>query len=293
MPTLRRRLYGLTMAALLFLPASQALAQKVSDSATVKFDQKMGLLNLGISLLRDPVLPADNFILRLSPLDRSISGCPGIMNLKHSSVQRGRLLEIRIEEVTVDLKGWPKLDCAGKAQTPKADVVLNRKDMKEKGINAVAVASGMFSDQFKVTLTDQKIEMEPQCAPACIGTAKAQNVHGVRNAMQLWFYPENTVLLYAPGAGSVEGMDAYIREMALQKGLAPLEDQYPGFKSPLVRNNVFYYVDKSGTYARDTRIAGGVPVGTARVARTVFGLRGDETGFENVDVYARSPGMYE
>ncbi|HEY8192184.1 MAG TPA: hypothetical protein VIG74_07145, partial [Alphaproteobacteria bacterium] len=116
---------------------------------------------------------------------------------------------------------------------------------------------------------------------------RQQSLYGLKDSMKLWFYPEGTVMLYAPGTDVANPqLPEKIYALATARGLIPLEEIYPDFKSPLVKNDFYYYVDKTGNTGEGT-------FGTVNVDHTVYGLKADYPTYREIPVMAKLPGEME
>ena len=62
----------------------------------------LGLYNVGVSLLHADGLPSDNFILRVSPLNQSLSGCPPLKDIAYESKFESSTLTITLMDPEID-----------------------------------------------------------------------------------------------------------------------------------------------------------------------------------------------
>lgn len=246
---------------------------------------------MSVSLVRDPALPEGGFILRLLYQGTSMSGCPKLNNPAFETEYVGPFVNITVEDVTID-ENVSYRDCNAVAQSPKADVIMNRQELADKGVEKVQINNGDFKETFKVILTDHSVALEQDCSLGCGLVARPQKIYGSKDSLRLWFYPAGTVILYVSSTGDVPDADRKVRDMAAQRGLTPLTDIISDFSSPLARAGMFYYVDGKGLYLREGE-AGPVPVGAVQLDKTIYGLHGDETIPQDAVVFARRPGPNE
>ncbi|MBI4030080.1 MAG: hypothetical protein HY370_00215 [Proteobacteria bacterium] len=246
---------------------------------------------MSVSLVRDPALPEGGFILRLLYQGTSMSGCPKLNNPAFETEYIGPFVNITVEDVTIDENASYR-DCNAVAQSPKADVIMNRQELADKGVEKVQINNGDFKETFKVILTDHSIALEQDCSLGCGLVARPQKIYGSKDSLRLWFYPAGTVVLYVSSTGDVPDAARKVRNMAAQRGLTPLTDIISDFSSPLVRAGMFYYVDDKGLYLREGE-AGPVPVGAVQLDKTIYGLHGDEMIPQDAVVFARRPGPNE
>lgn len=296
------------------IPLREAAAEDTAyDDVPLSLRGNQDLIDMGVSLRRDPSLPPENFIIHITPsLNRRMTGCPPFKSLGYETAQTNNTLEIYLHGVAIDNANFPYYECAGKEQTPALDIVLNRDDLIAKDIRKLKIFDDPAYQKLDIWIDERSVEIGHLCTDnegrcATIDSAakttfenkdinteivKPETLFGVKNAMRLWFYPEGTVLLYAPGSKAAPGqLTKEMAAFAAGKGLTPLEEIYPSFKSPLVRNEYYYYVDNNGALG-ETPIEGG-EIGTMQVERMAYKLQGDVPTREKVPVYAKRPGAYD
>ena len=286
--------------------ANLARAQDRSpyDDVEIELDEDVVWTNVGISLRRDPAMPLENFIINLSAAERYSTGCPPLKDMGFETEYKNDTLEIKLLGLTVDQSEFPYYKCNGKPRNPKADVVLNKKDLMDNGVKKISIIDGPLTKTYAAEITDEKIELSMDenckvksmngndCSSVSITTIRMQSVDGVKNPLRLWFYPEGTLLLYTPGAeGDRKQIRGKIHELAAGMGLTPLEDMYAEFKTPLVRDDYSYFVDKGARY-KDATVDGG-SFGNVSIEKMAYGLEGDVSTTEKVEVFARRPGAYD
>ena len=119
-----------------------------------------------------------------------------------------------------------------------------------------------------------------------------QTIDNVKNPLRLWFYPAGTILLYAHVADNdPKQIKEKIHGLATGMGLTPLEDMYADFKTPLVRDDYSYFVDKDGRYSE--KAVDGGKFGNISIEKMAYGLQGDVPATEQVPVFVREPGLYD
>ena len=296
--SLTKHLSCALLAALLALAAGGA-AQAGSlsgNSYSNKYYQKhpTGIL---IALKRADGLAPRQFILSLSAKD-AVTGCARLGNLGFESAFSDIYLNIKIDAYTVDMRNptaTPPAGCDRRYQVPKAEIILSLDDLAAHKTQHIRFKTGMFTDNFVVDLGDNSI----QISPAQNGTTsefsryQPQKIPHVKNPLSLWFYPEGTLILYAPDAPGGLNLRPYMDELAAQSGLVPLESALPGFTPPVDTPYVFYYLDKEKRLAATPGIDGGVPAGKIMAQTKFYGLKGDELTPRTLNVMARTPGLYE
>lgn len=309
---LREIIIVLMLALAAAFPARNAAAQDSPyDDVPLDLRGNPDLINLGISLRRDPAMPPENFIIHITPsLNRRMTGCPPFRNLGFETVYNRHTLEIYLTGLAIDNTEFPYYKCAGKEQTPSVDVVLNRDDLIAKDIRKLKIFDDPVYQNLDIWIDERNVEIGRLCTDnegRCANESSAkttfekdisaeivrpQNLFGVKNSMRLWFYPPGTVLLYAPGSKAAPGqLKKEMAGFAAGMGLTPLEDIYPSFRSPLVRNEYYYYVDQNGALG-ETAAEGG-QIGTMQAERMAYKLQGDMPVRESLPVFAKRPGAYD
>ena len=298
----------LTAAVLMCANTAPVRAQDKSsyDDLQIELGEDVIWTNIGISLLRDPALPPENFIINMSAAERYSTGCPPLKDMGFETEYKSHALEIKILKLTVDQSEFPYYKCNGKSRNPKADVILNKKDLQDKGVKKIKIVDGSLIKTYEADITDEKIELSvdedceedknnknaPSCQSADITTIRMQSVNNVKNPLRLWFYPEGTLMLYAPGVkADPQQVKDKIRSFAIGMGLTPLEDIYPEFKSPLIRNEYSYFVDKDSSHG--PAAVDGAELGNISIEKMAYGLNGDVPTTEQVKIFARKPGAYD
>lgn len=285
---LRNIVYGALLATALLLPASgTAQAQNPYADDEMPLADSMKITDFGISLRRDPALPPENFIVSFSPLNASMSGCPPLKNISQETTFENDAVVITLDTLAVDNTDFPYYKCNGKQLTPHADVILNRNDLADKQVKYMRLMSGPYRDTYDLTLTGEYVSIARSKDFKNSGIMRQQSLYGLRDSMKLWFYPAGTVMLYAPGTDIKNPQLAEkIYALASSRGLIPLEEIYPDFKPPLVKNDFYYYVDKTGNTGEGT-------FGTVNIDHTVYGLKADYPTYREIPVMAKLPGATE
>ena len=249
-----------------------------------------------VSLMRMPGMPNNMVTLRLG-LEHQMSGCPKLSPLASEVQVFPGEMEVLVADYRLDMRDLPQnphYECAQGQQTPSADIVLSRDDLIANDTKMLRLRFDRKTDIYDVVVTPQSILLMP--ASNALGQStyfKPLNVARVENPLKFWFYPENTMILYAPDVDAKTDVSLQIREMAAAQGLEPLETVYPGFRSPVKDPNYFYYVDSKGKYASTVKESPGYVVGQIGVEKSVYGLVADEKIVQNIDVYAKRPGTYD
>jgi hypothetical protein len=250
--------------------------------------------SMTIALLRRPELKPGQFMLHLA-VQYIVSGCPKMSKIPTTVNFKESAFEILLDDYTVDMRKLtpaPQYACHLRPYTPFADVILDKDDLVAKDIHQIKLKVGRYSDTYDIDLNAQRIRLAPstmQRTPPMFQTVK---VGGLSTPLTHWFYPAGTVILYVPGAKDRDLSDA-VAALAKEKGLEPMQDEFPDFKAPTARPQ-YYYIDRNGTLGKNHEIAeGAVVAGTVPAAKKLYGLEKDEQTTETLEVLARLPNSYE
>lgn len=289
--------------------ALPAIAQDESpyDDVEIELSEDVAWMDVGVSLLRDPKLPPENFIINLSTAERYTSGCPPLKDMGFDTEYKNDTLQIKILKLTINQSDFPYYKCNNKPRNPKADVVLNKKELQDRNIKKISILDGPLTKTYELALSDEKIELKipkkvdknnknnkngGSGGAQQTSVIRMQTIDNVKNPMRLWFYPAGTILLYAPIADNdPKQVKEKIRDLATGMGLTPLEDVYADFKTPLVRDDYSYFVDKGGRFSGKT--VDGEKFGNISIEKMAYGLEGDVPTTEQIPVFARKPGLYD
>jgi hypothetical protein len=174
------------------------------------------------------------------------------------------------------------------------DIILGRDDLIEHGVTSARLQLSKGIDIYDIKVDNEKIQIQPSVSTGGLSVNfQPQKLRNVANPLLHWFYPENTLILSIPDAGPKEDTKARIAGLAQKLGLTPLEEIYPDFRSPLIVQDQYYYVDQKGDTALKIKPGEPAAIGTVTVPKTVYGLVADETVEDDLPVYAHRPGAYE
>ncbi|MCB9989486.1 MAG: hypothetical protein H6868_09190 [Rhodospirillales bacterium] len=248
---------------------------------------------LQIALLHNDGGEPGQFILKLAALN-AMNGCPKIGPISYTSEFKDIFLDIKIGDYQVDmadLPAAPHYGCNQEQSQPTASIVLSRDMLKENNTKTIRFDSGYSIEYYDVLLTDDAITLrradKEYLLPSRIEEAR---VPAKKEPLSLWFYPENTVILYAPKAGKDQDISAQVEKLALSRGLVPLSSVMPDFTSPLIQSNYAYYVDKSGRFSKNKD--GGL-LGKIEMPVEIYGLEQNYIKMKDLEIFARRPGLYE
>lgn len=250
--------------------------------------------NYDIGFVRAPGAAPGQATLRLTtPL--AISGCVHMKQPVVAIVETPPVLRLRLTEAELELDKsvrYAHFQCDVRTQFAYFELPLTRDELLEKGITRIALKSdaGQFRD---IVLDVNESRMIATSTSTKTG-AKEMSVPGAGGIATYWFYPENTIVLGAPGAKLDAAARDEIDNRARVSGLVPLSDQLPGFEpGPELAQNA-YFVDTSGRIKRQIETAGKpVAFGSVTTSETYFGPNGQYQQPKNIAIYARLPGVNE
>lgn len=250
-----------------------------------------------IALIRKPELTEDQFILRITD-PHPITGCADISNYGYTTQYRDIYLDIRLGNLTVDMRNQPQyahFQCNQQMKVPVADIVMNRQDLVKNETQQIRLHNGNDTNYYNISLHDDKVLILPDAADVSVTRRfKPHAMPGKKTSLVYWFYPLGTLVLWVPGAENTPEMLEKLRAFAADHGLVPLESVFPDFESPLSSSKYHYFVDPTGSLANsDPDLVNGKQIGTVGITKRIYGLYKDEYEPEQMAVYAKTPGMYE
>lgn len=251
---------------------------------------------VAVSLTGGAGLGPGQFVLHLS-LPDALNGCPKVSDFSHEARFHDIYLDVEIKDYAIDMRNLtsaPHYDCDQRQRYPTADIILDTNDLARRGIRQIRLRRGYFTDYFDIEMNDRYVRLQPSDTeiPDYM-RYRQQKIYNVKNTLNRWFYPDNTVILYVPDADDDQYIKTSLDTLARQHGMEPLENIYKGFTSPLVLPHFYYYVDKTKTLTKGNTIPDGVAIGTVMADKKTYGLYGDDIIQEDLAVFAKTPGIYE
>ncbi len=247
-----------------------------------------------LSFVRMPHMALGQIILRAA-FAVSTSGCAKFEMPSHQTKIEGNILNIYMNSPTLVSTGMPshpEYECGGSAQQPYSDIVLSKWLFTENNITKIAIQDleyGLRKD-FIVNLTASYIEIYPASEhDANMAVFQPQSLTYNTTPLKFWFYPQNTVILYVPMANDKDDLSTAITAIADKNGWKPLIQSLPSFRSPITNPNYFYYTTNGDIDVSESA----AKIGTIQTTETVYGLIGDEMETKTLDVFMKSPSLYE
>ncbi|MCB1652087.1 MAG: hypothetical protein KDI46_08550 [Alphaproteobacteria bacterium] len=227
----------------------------------------------------------------------AFSGCMDLTDPVIESKTLGRIMRIEIKPPRLNVERnyteYSQHACEVKRAAAQAEYVFTRDDLLQNNINKIQLII-----KHRGPLLDYDVKPGEE---RVLFTAKLTDLmrlglpykNGV-NKQEFWFYPKNTLVLYNSGLDfGKEETGRKIAEMARAKGLVPLTDIYPEFRTTKENRNKMYFVDQGGVYAAQLATHGTVNIGSIQLGEMYYGPEGPEERRINKPVYARVPGARE
>lgn len=288
----------------LLLP-SPATAQPVmmegEDEEGAEFSENYYMTlpaEIGIVLLRQHELPRGEFVIRLSATS-GMMDCAKRSALNIETSYDGPYMDIKVRDFRVDAREKPRnpMDCSRATQIPSGDVLLNKNTLEAQNIRYVRFHYGPLIDTYRLQMDQHSVTLEPMKRPGKshmdANRYQGFNAYGISTPLQLWFYPQDTIILYAPRTPEGVDMEAEITRLATGRGLLPLESRIGDYRVAQTTPPQYYFVDPQNMYLKELAEQDSAPFAPLSVTREVYGLYGDELVREDVQVYMKKPELYE
>jgi len=248
-----------------------------------------------ITLGRLPGMTEGQFAILMSA-SAAMTGCAKFSDLPYEVRFKDIFMDVIVGNYTIDYRRAPNTthNCGKSYKMPTAEIVVSRDDMVTHNVKKIRFQSVPYINTYEVEMDSDYIKLIPgeNLGP---DTYQAKTVNTNLNPLLLWFYPDNTVMLYAPQASAADKkiVRQKIDAFAQSRGLEPLNVSLPAFKSPLPVDNMYYYVDKRNVIAQAQGIENGIPFGNIAMEKSIYGLQGDQIVQSALTIYAKKPGTYE
>ncbi|MDH5723671.1 MAG: hypothetical protein OEY94_10175 [Alphaproteobacteria bacterium] len=221
-----------------------------------------------------------NFILRIiNPGE--LTGCADLTSSHGKGKTLSDLLKVDVRDSRVIVRKkqprYSPYDCELKRHSAFVDVQLNRDSLIQAGVKKLSIESQKFG---KYQTVDMKI------------TKEKIEIYDTDEIYSMWFYPSNSVILYAQDApDGLKTVPDSIREFGIQNGLKPMEDVLEGYEpSPYADDFVLFVDDKNFVRNKLKTILDTEMIGTVTGKRQVHGPYGIEDEHFNIHISARIPG---
>jgi hypothetical protein len=225
-------------------------------------------------------------ILRLST-PASISGCVDVVPPRITLRRSAGTMAFKVEEGALALEKnvrYAHYQCNQNSHSASADITLNRDELLENNIKTLTFQSGSGAmDTYEVELSGNRLSLIPKTSYSFKpfeGSTKA-------DPLTYYFYPDNIVVLYVPGADKKADLSKEIISLAQAKGLSPAS------YAPLNNGHAVYFTDQQGTLSSSLAFDANAFVGTVKEPQTFQGPNGAYEQDKGVDVYAKRPGTLD
>lgn len=227
-----------------------------------------------------------------------VVGCVEILQPALEVKKFGNDLQLHLEDGFIDVDAKPHYyhhDCEPKTVMSNTKFTLSKKKLQKDGIKTLTIISeniGPFN-KMELDIHDNRVEITSQSYDfEVFGISRK----GGKQTFTYWIYPENTVVLSAPGLDTRnEKVRKDIEAFAMRRGLHRLGDVVDGFTTGFHNEKLIYMVDESGRYAEQLKDSENnvIPLGKLVTSEQYFGSTGPYEQEVEKTVYARPPGLYE
>ncbi|MFP4387272.1 MAG: hypothetical protein ACLFP8_04480 [Alphaproteobacteria bacterium] len=213
-----------------------------------------------VTFLHNPSVSESDFLMRISHIG-DVAGCihlqgktypgahgkrvakPGSKISSADIEYVGHNLFIELTMPTIAMSdGQPRYtnyDCEVSHATSYVDIPLNRDELIEKNIKKLMFkTTRMDLGQYEIDINKDRLIFKG------IGGQTLGKVW-----QTLWFFPRNTVKLYAPGATSRD-VTRQIYNFGKKHALTPMNEVLDGYRLPLEIKNHLYFIDTQEIYTK-------------------------------------------
>jgi hypothetical protein len=227
----------------------------------------------------------------------SVTGCIDVTPPKAEIKNTGRSIKIEITDgrlvADTDRTDYSQRGCAIKTGSASVDITLKREDLIANRINKIMMSSkkrGAFltldvqTDEEKAFFTADLLDLARMGLPYKNGV----------NKTVYWFYPENTLVLFN---STIKMTDENVRKVihfAKSKGLTPLPNILPDFRTTKKNKDKLYFVDTDGIFSGQIDVPGTVvSLGQIELEEAFHGPHGIAPKTIKKSVFVKRPGLYE
>lgn len=238
-----------------------------------------------IYFVRTPEEKSNEATLRLvTPV--SVNGCmnmiPPTVTVRHGA----GMMAFKIQDGDVALDKsvrYAHYQCHQGANVAQADIKLNRAELMENNIKSLTFQTdGGAMDRYDVEWSGERLSLIPKNAVAF----KPFEGSGRFDPLSHYFYPDSTIVLYAPSASKNADLSGPISNLATSKGLVPVA-------APGSNAKAAYFTDPQDILASSLAFGANAYVGTITVPEKFQGPDGVQEREKPLDVYARRPGALD
>lgn len=265
--------------------AKEAVAAQERKAAEQGF---ISPASVQVSLVRESYMEDNQFGLRMS-LPDVVSGCFSYSPLEYeANFVDPYFLDIKVKKYRkIEASGNPDTrKCDPQNKTSSAMMVLDKDDLKSRGVKEIRFSSDAGRDVYKVSLQDDILELIPESmtvfkAYPLSGELKDRLVHDFGNA--------STIALQVPMVNAGEDITEQVMSFATAHALTPVEKNVT---MSLSDNNkpTYYFKDSDGRFAAMIGADGYGEIGTITVMRPYDGPDGRTQTPVELRVFVTRPG---
>ncbi|MCB1782783.1 MAG: hypothetical protein KDI13_02200 [Alphaproteobacteria bacterium] len=235
-----------------------------------------------VRFIRDAQDPL-KFVIRMISYG-DVSGCAEIEPAYVEVKNQGPNIKVEVDDAKLHLKNqdprYSNYDCQSEMNRAYFDLPLDRDTLLNKKIKKIVLKSKDYG-----TFSDSDVDIDEERLLLTVHSQWGETT------MTYWFYPANTVILYATGVKQGQNVKSMIRDLGEQNGLIPLQDTLTEFNQPRLMSDTYYFTDPSGKFLQQVKDSGdAVKVGEIAPTRVVFDTNGPKDEPYQVDVFVKQPG---
>lgn len=258
--------------------------------ASLPPSKKIEVNAVNVSLVHYNYMEADQFGLLLK-VPNVTSGCFEVSPLEYEvNFVADTYMDVKIKSFRRELKKTQNVafDCNQKNQAVTGLVVLNAKDLKERGVKEIRFDNGQIRDVYEISYKEDSIVLKPTSMIAF----KATGLSGPDKNRLVYFYSdENLIALHVPMALETDNVTQQVRDLAYKNSLIPVFKQ-EGLDTdgPLGGGgHVYYFTDPRGKTLSMLNEDGYMEFGAIRIPRPFIGQDGKSFIPISLKVFATRP----
>ena len=184
------------------------------------------------------------------------------------------------EDDVEELHRYSLYDCEIKNISPRVDTVLDRDEMIKNGVNQIIFHNKIYGDfsEFDLKIDQNKIILKNKEDRAYL-------------YLEYWFFPANTVMLFAPNAKRSANVMDEIRKYGESKGLITLDKTLNGYIPSNKIEQYMLFTDPKHIVTRQIKTMGNtIELGNTTAERILYNAQGKTQEQYTLPIYAKFPG---